>query len=119
MRETKSQLSLRKRCQLASLPRASLYYVEQPVTEAELKLMKTIDEVYLRRPHFGSRSMTDELRGLGHCINRKHVQRLMRVMGLESLAPKLKPQSQSPSAQEVPVLVEKPHCYEGKSGLGH
>ena len=53
---------------MASLPRASLYYEEPPVTDAELQLMKTIDEVYLRRPRFGSRSMTDELRGLGHCI---------------------------------------------------
>ena len=105
MRETKSRLSLRKRCQLASLPRASLYYVEQPVTEAELQLMKTIDEVYLRRPHFGSRSMTDELRGLGHCINRKHVQRLMRVMGLESLAPKPDLSRSHPEHKKYPYLL--------------
>jgi putative transposase len=79
--------------------------VEQPVTEAELQLMKTIDEVYLRRPFFGSRSMTDELRSLGHRINRKHVQRLMRVMGLESLAPKPDLSRSHPEHKKYPYLL--------------
>ena len=42
--------------------------------------MRRIDEVHLDRPFYGSRRMTFELNETGHGINRKHVQRLMRVM---------------------------------------
>ena len=49
--------------------------------------MRRIDKVYLKRPYFGSRRMTDELRGEGYEVNRKRVQRLMGLMGLASLLP--------------------------------
>lgn len=49
--------------------------------------MRLLDEQHLRRPHNGSRAMTAWLRREGETVNRKRVQRLMRVMGIESLAP--------------------------------
>ena len=63
MHETRSQLSLRKRCRLASLHRSNFYYESQPASDDDLAVMKAIDAVYLQRPFFGSRSITDELRG--------------------------------------------------------
>jgi putative transposase len=45
--------------------------------------MRRIDEQYLRTPFYGSRKMAEVLR-----INRKHAQRLMRVMGIEAIYPK-------------------------------
>jgi putative transposase len=50
--------------------------------------MRRIDEQYLRRPFYGSRRMTVWLRGEGEEVNRKRVQRLMRLMGLEAIYPK-------------------------------
>jgi putative transposase len=50
--------------------------------------MRRIDEQYLRRPYFGSRRMTEWLRGEGEEVNRKRVQRLMRLMSLEAIYPK-------------------------------
>jgi hypothetical protein len=51
--------------------------------------MRVIDEQYLKTPVYGSRSMRNHLRRLGHKkINRKRVQRLMRLMGLEAIYPK-------------------------------
>jgi putative transposase len=47
--------------------------------------MREIDEVYLAYPFFGSRQMTRWLRRQGHDVNRKRVQRLMRLMGLEAI----------------------------------
>jgi putative transposase len=62
--------------------------------------MRRIDELHLQHPFFGSRMLTQTLKKEGRLINRKRVQRLMRLMGLESLAPK--PSTSSP-AQEHPV----------------
>ena len=62
--------------------------------------MRRIDEIHLEFPFYGSRSITRELRGKGGRVNRKRVQRLMRLMGLESLAPK--PNTSRPN-EEHPV----------------
>lgn len=62
--------------------------------------MRRIDEIHLEFPFYGSRSIARELRGKGYRANRKRVQRLMRVMGLESVAPK--PNTSKPN-EEHPV----------------
>lgn len=49
--------------------------------------MRLLDEQYLKTPFFGSRRMTDWFVKQGWTINRKRVQRLMGLMGLEGLAP--------------------------------
>ena len=59
--------------------------------------MRWIDEQYLATAFYGSRRMTAGLRQAGHQVNRKWVQRLMRLMGLEALGPK--PKTSRPSAQ--------------------
>jgi len=59
--------------------------------------MRGLDEQYLATPVYGSRRMTAELRKAGRQVNRKRMQRLMRLMGLEALGPK--PKTSRPSAQ--------------------
>jgi putative transposase len=81
------ELSIAEQCELIGLARSSLYYEAASETEENLRLMRLIDEQYLQRPFFGSRQMTSWLRRQGYVINRKRVQRLMRIMGLESIAP--------------------------------
>lgn len=76
-------LSLRRQCELLGLARGSWYYEPAGETQQNLKLMRRIDELYLQRPYFGSRRVGDELK-----VNRKRVQRLMRLMGLEAIYPK-------------------------------
>jgi putative transposase len=83
------QLSLRRQCDLLGLCRSSLYY--EPAAEAteNLRLMRLIDAEYTAHPFYGSRKMTAWLRKVqGESVNRKRVQRLMRVMGLEAIYPK-------------------------------
>jgi putative transposase len=58
------------------------------VSAADLALMRRIDEQYLKTPYYGSRRMVAVLRRQGFSINRKHVQRLMRLMGIEAIYPK-------------------------------
>jgi putative transposase len=79
-----------QQCELLGLSRSSYYY--EPATEAadNLALMEVIDREYTAHPFLGSRRMTVWLRGEGHAVNRKRVQRLMRLMGLEAVYPKPK-----------------------------
>ena len=59
------------------------------VVDAEdLRLCRLIDEEYTSRPFYGSRRMVVFLRGAGHVVNSKRVQRLMRSMGLAGMAPR-------------------------------
>lgn len=81
-------LSIRRQCELLGLPRSTLYY--QPATETteNLRLMRLLDEQYLKTPFYGSRKMVVWLAARGEVVNRKRVQRLMRIMGMEGLAPR-------------------------------
>jgi putative transposase len=75
---------------LLGLCRSSLYY--EPAAEAaeNLRLMGLIDQEYTAHPFLGSRRLTQWLIEQGEEVNRKRVQRLMRVMGLEAIYPKPK-----------------------------
>ena len=84
MNET-TTLSIVRQCALLGISRSGLYY--EPVGESEmnLKLMRIIDEQYLRTPFCGSRKMRVFLERRGYAVNRKRVQRLMEVMGIEAI----------------------------------
>jgi putative transposase len=86
--EDHSRLSVRRQCELVGLARSSWYYEPARESAENLALMRRIDEQYLRTPFYGSRRMTIWLQRQGEEVNRKRVQRLMRVMGLEAVGPK-------------------------------
>jgi putative transposase len=77
-------LSVRRQCALLGLTRSSLYYEPIPETADNLRLMRLIDEEYTAHPFLGSRRMTRWLMEQAEAVNRKRVQRLMRLMGLEA-----------------------------------
>lgn len=81
------ELSLRRQCRLLGLHRSNWYYEPEPVSPEEFALMRTIDKLSTRLPFSGSRNITTYLRRAGQVINRKRVQRLMRIMGLEGMVP--------------------------------
>ena len=84
------ELSVRRQCHLLGLSRAT-YYREPAGESAEnLALMRRIDEPYTACPFYGSRRITRWLIRNGHAVNRKRVQRLLRIMGLEAIHPKPK-----------------------------
>ena len=82
-------MSIRRQCALLDLNRSTFYW--QPATETpfNLMLMRTIDKEYTKSPSYGYRVMTDRLRiGYGYQVNKKRIGRLMRKMGLKSVAPR-------------------------------
>jgi putative transposase len=88
--EDHPELSVRRQCELVGLNRSTLYYEPTPETPGNLALMRLIDQEYTAHPFLGSRKIVRWLAGRGHEVNRKRVQRLMRVMGLEAIYPKPK-----------------------------
>ncbi len=99
------RLALSRQCELLEVSRSALYYVPVPVDDVELALMARIDRQYLATPFYGSRRMTAWLRQQGHAVNRKRVQRLMRLMGLEAIY--RKPRTSLPAAgqRSYPYLL--------------
>lgn len=103
--QERSDLSISRQCQLVAVSRSSFYYKPKPVTHQDLVMMRLIDEQYLKTPFYGSRSMTKHFRRLGHKINRKRVQRLMLLMGLEAVYPKPKTSKPHPEHKIYPYLL--------------
>jgi putative transposase len=100
-----AKLSLRRQCGLLDLARSTWHYRPAEETPDNLRLMRLIDEQYLRRPHFGSRSMTTWLRSQREEVNRKRVQRLMRVMGIEAVHPRPRTTKRNPEHRVFPYLL--------------
>jgi putative transposase len=98
-------LSIARQCRLLNVNRSSYYYRPKPIKAEDLELMRLIDEQYLKTPTWGSRSMRNHLRRLGYKINRKRVQRLMRLMGLEAIYPKPKTSRPHPEHKVYPYLL--------------
>ena len=103
------KLSISRQCELLQLPRSSYYRPRLSLAKGpeNLELMRLIDEEVLRHPFYGSRKMTDYLNRKGIAVNRKRIQRLMRLMGLESVAPKPNTSRQRKGHKVYPYLLKK------------
>ena len=78
-------LPISQQCRLLALPRSSVYRKPAEVSAEDLAIMALIDRHYLARPYYGSRRMAAWLATQGHHVNRKRVQRLMRLLGLAAI----------------------------------
>lgn len=96
---------MRRQCELLSVNRSMLYYEPQEVSANELSLMRQLDRLYLDHPFLGSRKMVVALEQRGVVVNRKRVQRLMRLMGLEALVPKPNTSRSHPAHKKYPYLL--------------
>ena len=74
---------MQQQCELLGVPRSTYYYQPRPESAENLRLLRRLDELYLDCPFFGSRKMAVALE-----VNRKRIQRLMRILGIEALYPK-------------------------------
>ena len=96
MIDREHQLPVVRQCELLGLARSTAYYEPLPVSEADLMLMRRIDELHLRWPFLGSRRLRDLLQTEGFPVGRKHVAALMRKMGIATLY--RKPRTSTPGS---------------------
>jgi putative transposase len=103
--DPQAELSVRRQCELLRVSRSGLYYEAVGTSQDQLELMRRMDEIHLALPFYGSRKLSLALRAEGHQVNRKCVQRLMRLMGLESIAPKPNTSEPHPEHPIYPYLL--------------
>jgi len=80
--------------------RSSYYYQPRPESAKNLWLLRRLDQLYLKRPFFGSRKMAVALK-----VNRKCIQRLMRILGIEAHYRKPNLSRPAPGHQIYPSLL--------------
>lgn len=104
-------ISISRQTELFGVSRSSLYYTPRPDPE-EVRITRAIDEIYTKRPFYGSRRMKDALADdYAISIGRHRIRRLMRLMGLEAIYPKQKPKTSvsEPSHKKYPYLLRNLH----------
>ena len=77
------ELSIRRQCELLGLARSSFYLEPATASADDVTLMEQLDRWHLKYPFLGSRKLAALVSSPGEAVNRKRVQRLMRVIGLE------------------------------------
>jgi putative transposase len=100
-------LALTRQCELTGVARSTVYATvpDAKPDEQELAQLALIDAEYTRHPFYGSRKVTVYLRGMGHRINRKRVQRLMGILGLAGMAPGPNTSLPHPQHKVYPYLL--------------
>lgn len=99
------KLSIARQCDLIGMSRSTWYYRARGESRENLDLMRVIDRLYLEMPWYGSRQMKRELVRMGYRVGRKRVGRLMRLMGLRSVAPRPFTSRRAPGHVVYPYLL--------------
>jgi putative transposase len=101
------ELPLTRQCELLDVNRSSVYYERAPLSEGDAGLLFEIDKIHTDRPFLGSRRIVDELEDVGLNVNRKAVQRLMRLAGIEAIyqRPKTSRMGSGASHRVFPYLL--------------
>ena len=99
------ELPVSRQCRLLDIGRSSYYYQAVPVNQADVDLMRLIDEIHLQYPFYGSRKVRDELKSRGFKVGRGHVRTLMQKMGIEALYQKPRLSEPHPGHKIYPYLL--------------
>lgn len=99
------RLSVSRQVKLLGISRGTVYYRPDPIGEADLRLMRRIDELHLEHPFAGSRMLRDMVRKEGFEVGRRHMRTLMRRMGIEALYKKPNTSRKHPAHPVFPYLL--------------
>jgi putative transposase len=98
-------LSLTRQSEILKLSRSSLYYDAAPIRALDLELMRLIDELHLKHPFMGSRSIRDQLQDMGYEVGRQHVSTLMKKMDIAAMYKKPRLSKPHPDHKVYPYLL--------------
>lgn len=91
---------------MLGISRSTLYYKKAEIKDIDLEIMRLIDMQYTKYPFYGTRRMVGWLEKQGYKVNRKYVRRLMRLMGLEGMAPKPNTSKPKKEHKKYPYLLK-------------
>jgi putative transposase len=107
MIDRQHELPVTHQAKLLNVSRGSVYYLPKPVSQADLALMRRIDELHLKHPFMGARMLRDQLALEDLHVGRRHIGTLMRRMGIEALAPQPGTSKAAPGNKIYPYLLRK------------
>jgi len=99
-------LSVRHQCELFELNRSGLYYMPSMETEENLRIMRLLDEQYLKTPFYGERRLLCILRQAGYRVNKKRLRRLMQAVRWRTLYPQRQTTVADGKARKYPYLLK-------------
>jgi putative transposase len=105
MIDREHKLPLTRQSQILDISRSGLYYEAVPISAHDLELMRLIDEIHLKYPFMGSRSIRDQLQVMGHQVGRQHVSTLMKKMGIAAFYRKPNLSKPHPQHKIYPYLL--------------
>jgi len=100
-------LSVVRQAKLLDISRGAVYYRPRPTSDADLALMRRIDELHLERPFMGARMLRRMLLREGVRVGRRHLGTLMLRMGIEALCPQPGTSQRNPQHKVYPYLLRK------------
>jgi putative transposase len=98
-------LPIAKQAEALNISRGSVYYLPRPVPEADLVIMRRLDQMHLEFPFAGSRMLRGLLAAEGCQIGRRHVKTLMQRMGIEALYRRPRTTKPEPGHKIYPYLL--------------
>jgi putative transposase len=98
-------LSIVRQAEELEISRSTVYYQPRPVPDADLFLMRRIDELHLNYPFAGSRMLRDMLSRQGFEVGRRHVRTLMRRMAIEAIYRRPNTSKPAPGHKIYPYLL--------------
>jgi putative transposase len=105
MIDPKHKLAIVKQAEALEISRSSVYYTPPPLSEAELWVMRKLDELHLEFPFAGSRMLRDLLGQSGLLAGRRHIRTLMRRMGIDALYRRPNTSRPAPGHRIYPYLL--------------
>ena len=99
-------LSIARQCDLLLINKSTYYYKAKGLTQRDLEIMKTIDEIYTEHPYFGARRMSKHLVPFGIVIGRKAVSRYYGIMAIEAIYPKTNLSKRNLAHKVYPYLLK-------------
>jgi len=100
-------LSITRQAQALGISRSGVYTLPRPVSDADLALMRRIDELHLDYPFAGSRMLQGLLAAEGRTAGRLHVSTLMKRMGIEAIYRRPNTSKPEPGHKIFPYLLRK------------
>jgi putative transposase len=98
-------LSITRQADVLGISRGAVYYLPRPVSDADLALMRRIDELHLQHPFMGARGLRDQLWREGIEVGRRHISTLMRRLDITALCPQPGTSKKHPQHKVYPYLL--------------
>jgi putative transposase len=105
MTDRTHRLSVGRQARALGISRGSVYSLPRPMSDADLALMRRIDELHLDHPFAGSRMLRGMLKAEGREVGRLHVATLMKRMGIEALYRRPRTSKPEPGHKVYPYLL--------------